>query len=57
MSADNKVTSINPLTLFLRLGLVIESKPEINVDSYFQYELTPYTNSLFNSGDLQKINH
>ena len=57
MSADNKVISINPLTLFLRLGLAIESKPEINVDSYFQYELTPYTNSLFNSGDLQKINH
>lgn len=57
MSADNKVISINPLTLFLRLGLVIESKPEINVDSYFQYELTPYPNSLFNSGDLQKTNH
>ena len=57
MSANNKVISINLLTLFLRLGLVIESKPEINVDSYFQHELTPYPNSLFNSGDLQKINH
>lgn len=57
MSADDKVISITPLILFLRLGLVIESKPEINVDSYFQYELTPYPNSLFNSGDLQKINH
>ena len=46
----NDSISIDPLTLFLRLIVVVEKKPENEVVSYFNYELTPYPMSLFKDG-------
>lgn len=41
-----KVT-IDPLTLFLRLIVLVERKPENEIVNYFSYELSPYPMSLF----------
>ena len=47
VSIEKYEISIDPLTLFLRLAVTIKRKPEIEIDSYFYYELTPYPTSLF----------
>ena len=41
---------INPLALFLRLITVIERQPQIDIKSYFEYELTPFPMSMFKDG-------
>ena len=52
ISVEKDKVSIDPLTLFLRLALAIERKPETEIDSYFYYELTPYPTSLFAGGKM-----
>ena len=44
---------IDPLTLFLRLALVVERKPEAEMENYFYYEMTPYPTSLFKDGAMR----
>ena len=41
---------IDPLTLFLRLLVAVERKPENEIANYFNYELTPYPMTLFQDG-------
>ena len=53
VTVDNEVISIDPLTLFLRLIVTVERKPEIDIGSYFEYELTPYPTSLFTGGVMR----
>ena len=53
VSVDKEDVSIDPLTLFLRLVLAVERKPETEIESYFYYELTPYPTSLFAGGVMR----
>ena len=39
--------AIHPLTLFLRLVLVVDKKTEDKIAEYFKYELPPYPMSFF----------
>lgn len=45
--------SIDPLTLFLRLIVLVERKPEKEIVDYFNYELSPYPMSLFKDGVMR----
>lgn len=45
--------TIDSLTLFLRLVVVIERKPEDEITEYFKYELSPYPMSLFKDGIMR----
>ena len=45
--------TIDPLTLFLRLVIVVERKPENEIVNYFNYELSPYPMSLFKHGIMR----
>lgn len=49
---DEKVT-IDPLTLFLRLIIIIQTKPDDEIADYFGYELSPYPMSLFKDGIMR----
>ena len=49
---DEKIT-IDPLTLFLRLIVIIQTKPEEEISNYFGYELSPYPMSLFKDGIMR----
>ena len=53
MPVEKEGSSIDPFTLFLRLVLAIERKPETYIDNYFRYELTPYPTSLFIDGVMR----
>ena len=44
--------TIDPLTLFLRLLVVVERKPKNEIANCFNYELTPYPMSLFQDGKM-----
>ena len=50
VNIDKEKVSIDPLTLFLRLIVLIERKPEQEITEYFNYELSPYPMSLFKDG-------
>ena len=39
--------AIDPLTLFLQLVILIDRKPDIEIENCFPYELTPYPTALF----------
>ena len=45
--------SIDPLTLFLLLIVLVERKPEKEIADYFNYELSPYPMSLFKDGVMR----
>ena len=51
IGSDN--VTIDPLTLFLRLVVVVERKPEDEIADYFKYELSPYPMSLFKDGIMR----
>ena len=46
IQVEKENVMIDPLTLFLRLLVVVERKPENEIANYFNYELTPYPMSL-----------
>ena len=50
---DSEGVSIDPLTLFLRLVVVVERQPENEIADYFHYELSPYPMSLFKDGVMR----
>ena len=52
ISIESKKVSINPLTLFLRLIVVVDRKPENETEDYFSYKLSPYPMSLFKDGAM-----
>jgi hypothetical protein len=45
--------SVDPLTLFLRLAVIVEKKPEKEIEDYFYYELTSFPMSLFKDGVMR----
>ena len=47
-----KVT-IDPLTLFLRLIVLVERKPENEIADHFRYEMAPYPMALFKDGIIR----
>ena len=49
---EEKVT-IDPLTLFLRLIVMVEKKSDEEIASYFEYQLSPYPMSLFKDGVMR----
>ena len=49
---EKENVTIDPLTLFLRLLVVVERKLENEIANYFNYELTPYPMSLFKDGKM-----
>lgn len=53
VSAGSEKLTIDPLTLFLRLIVLIERKPEEEIVNYFEYELSPYPMSLFKDGVMR----
>ena len=52
IQVEKENVTIDPLTLFLRLLVVVETKPENEIANYFNYELTPYPMSLFKDGKM-----
>ena len=48
IQVEKENVTIDPLTLFLCLFVVIERKSANEIANYFNYELTPYPMSLFN---------
>ena len=44
---------INPMVLFLRLITVVERQPDKDINSFFEYELSPYPMSLFKEGFMR----
>ena len=50
---DQDTVTIDSLTLFLRLVVVVKRKPENEIADYFYYELSPYPTSLFKDGVIQ----
>ena len=49
---EKENVTIDTLTLFLRLLVVVEKKPENEMANYFNYKLTPYPMSLFKDGEM-----
>ena len=50
IKVNNQNISVDPLTLFLRLSIIVEKKPEKEIEDYFYYELTSFPMSLFKDG-------
>ena len=50
---DKEQVSIEPLTLFLRLVVLADRKPEVEIENYFYYEFTPYPTALFKDGVMR----
>ena len=48
---EKENVTIDPITLFLCLFVAVQRKPE-NEINYFNYELTPYSMSLFKDGKM-----
>ena len=53
VNIDKEKVSVDPLTLFLRLIVLVERKPEKEIIEYFNYELSPYPMSLFKDGVMR----
>ena len=50
VNIDKDKVTVDPLTLFLRLIVLVERKPEKEIAEYFDYELAPYPMALFKDG-------
>ena len=48
-----KKVTIDSHTLFLRLVVMVERKPDEEITKYFEYELCPYPMSLFKDGVMR----
>ena len=53
VTSDEEIVTIDPLTLFLRLVVAIDRRPENEIEDYIYYELSPYPMSLFKSGIMR----
>ena len=53
MNIGREKVTIDPLTLFLSLIVLIERKHEKEIVHYFRYELSPYPMSLFKDGVMR----
>ena len=49
--------AIDPLTLFLRLVVLVDRKPEVEIENCLYYELTPYPKALFKDGVMRTANN
>ena len=52
IQVEKENVTIDPLTLFLRLLVAVERKPENEIANYFNYELIPHPMSLFKDGNM-----
>ena len=50
IKVNNDNISVDRLTLFLSLSVIVEKKPEKEIEDYFYYELTSFPMSLFKDG-------
>ena len=50
---DKEQMSIEPWTLFLRLVVLADRNPEVEIENYFYYEFTPYPAALFKDGVMR----
>ena len=53
ITIDKERVAIDPLTLFLRLVVLVDRKPEVEIENCFYYELTPYPTALFKDGVMR----
>ena len=49
--------AIDPLTHFLGLVVLVDRKPEVEIENCFYYELTPYPAALFKDGVMRTANN
>ena len=49
--------AIDPLTLFLRLVVLVDQKPEVEIENCLYYELAPYPKALFKDGVMRTANN
>ena len=54
IKVNNENISVDPLTLFLRLSVIFEKKPEKEIEDYFYYKLTSFPMSLFKDGLMRR---
>ena len=47
VNVGNEKVTIDPLTLFLRLIVLVERKPENEIVDHFRYKMAPYPMALF----------
>ena len=47
ITIEKERVAIDPLTLFLRLAVLVDRKPKGEIKNCFYYELTPYPTALF----------
>ena len=50
---EQDCVAIDPLTLYLRLVVLVDWKPETEIEDCFYYELTPYSLSIFKGGVMR----
>ena len=50
---DKERVATDPLTRFLRLVVLVDRKPEVEIENCFYYELTPYPTGLFKDGVMR----
>ena len=50
---DKERVAIDPLTIFLRLVVLVDRKPAVKIENCFYYELTPYPTVLFKNGVMR----
>ena len=53
ITIDKERVAIDPLTLFLRLVVLVDRKSEVEIENCFYYELTPYPTALFKDGVMR----
>ena len=53
VNVGNEKVTIDPLTLFLRLIVLVERKPENEIVDLFRYEMAPYPMALFKDGIMR----
>ena len=57
ITIDKEQVAIDPLTLFLRLVVLVDRKPEVEIENCLYYELTPCPKALFKDGVMRTANN
>ena len=55
ITIDKERVAIDPLTLFLQLVVLVDRKPEVEIENCFYYKLTPYPTALFKDGVMRIV--
>ena len=54
---DKERIAIDLLTLFLRLVVLVDRKPEVEIENCFYHDLTPYPTALFKNDEMRTTNN